>query len=92
MAAAFVGTVPPTLAALPLAAGAVALGAAGLLLTTPVRALVVAVVAGAGVVVVVGVLRALAARRLGGVGGDAIGASVELALAAVLVTLATGWR
>ena len=92
MAAAFVGTVPPTLAALPLAAGAVALGAAGLLLTTPVRALVVAVVPGAGVVVVVGVLRALAARRLGGVGGDAIGASVELALAAVLVTLATGWR
>ena len=52
------------------AAGAVALGAAGLLLTTPVRALVVAVVAGAGVAVVVGVMRALAARRLGGVGGD----------------------
>ena len=89
LGAAFVGTVPPFAATCLYTALTIALAAAGLVhgLAAPA-------------VTVLGALAALVAalwvrrqviRGLGGVGGDAVGAAVEIALTVVLVCLTVAW-
>ncbi|WP_068251507.1 adenosylcobinamide-GDP ribazoletransferase [Janibacter corallicola] len=89
LGAAFVGTVPPFAATCLFMTLTIALAAAGLVhgLAAPV----VTVLAALAALVAALWLRRQVIRGLGGVGGDAIGAAVEVALTVTLVCLTVAW-
>lgn len=102
LGAAFVGTVPFALAALLAVLATAALVAATLLAVItlalpgssvwgPVRGLLVAAVAGLAGIRAAVMLRDKASLTFGGVGGDVIGAGVEIALTTTLVLLTLAW-
>lgn len=73
-----IGCIPPAAA---IAVAGLAVGAGGLAIEPPVRGIAAMLAAFAAA----GVLRWVATRRIGGVTGDVLGASVEIAAAACLV-------
>lgn len=96
LGAAFVGSVPVVGAALLTLGVSVVLALATLLAAdvgtgSGTRALLVGLLAAPAAVGAAIVLRGRATRTLGGVNGDVIGASIEVALAVVLVVLTVAW-